>query len=547
MKSLRVIANPSKKFETHTNDLVLILSSLGLISNDQVAIIYKEMEKSGKNFSQTIVSLGFISEQALGQIIFEQNGTASIDLKSASLDHELVQILPRHLAEQRQMIPVNMEENKLILAMVDSYDVKGIDQARKYFPGIEIKPVITSSSHLHSAIDRYYGYTLSIEALLKEIEGNDSGLESESSWVSPVVRLVESFLLHGIKLEASDIHFQPEESYVRVRYRLNGVLQQHCVLHKSYWSAICVRLKVLSALNLAESRRPQTGRMSLMYGMREVDFRVSSHPTVHGESIVLRILDKQHSIKSLGELGFMDEQVASLVTQIKQPQGLFIITGPTGSGKTTTLYSILQYLNSSTRNIMTLEQPVEYRLPLIRQSEIKEMTQTTFADGVRSLLRQDPDIIFIGEVRDEDTAQMALRAAMTGHLVFTTLHTNDSISVLSRLRDLGLKPSIVADYLVAAVSQRLLRLLCESCKGEGCEICHHTGYKGRQAVGEILVFDNKLKDLVAQDVSTTELRQCAYEHGFKSMRDVAKDLVARGLTTQEEADFHLGFDYDSRC
>ncbi len=277
-----------------------------------------------------------------------------------------------------------------------------------------------------------------------------------------------------------------------------------------------------------------------MYGLREVDFRVSSHPTVYGESIVLRILDKQHSIRSLEHLGFNPEQVASLIQQIKQPQGLFIITGPTGSGKTTTLYSILQYLNSSSRNIMTLEQPVEYRLPMIRQSEIREMSKTTFADGVRSLLRQDPDIIFIGEVRDEDTAQMALRAAMTGHLVFTTLHTNDSASVISRLRDLGLKPGMVADYLVASVSQRLLRLLCANCGGDGCQDCHHTGFKGRQAVGEILVFNATLKDLVAEGASPSLLRKAATEQGFKPMAAVAQDMIDKGLTTRDEVDFQLG-------
>jgi type IV pilus assembly protein PilB len=545
MKNLKINEAPQKLRESSEHSLGDILASRGLISNDQLAIIEKEREISGKSFSDTLISLGFISEHTLNHFISELSGTPSIDLALVAIDHELVQILPRHLAEQRQIIPVAIEDDKLILAMLDVYDIRALDQARKYFPNLVIKPVLTSSSQLNSAIDRYYGYKLSVEDLLKEIEQKHNNLEAESSWISPVVRLVESFLLHGIKLEASDIHFQPEESYVRVRYRIDSVLQQHCVFHKSYWSAICVRLKVLSQLNLAESRRPQTGRLSLMYGMREVDFRVSSHPTVHGESIVLRILDKQHSIRSLEELGFSDEQVQTLIQQIKQPQGLFIITGPTGSGKTTTLYSILQYLNSSERNIMTLEQPVEYRLPMIRQSEIKEMTKTSFADGVRSLLRQDPDIIFIGEVRDEDTAQMALRAAMTGHLVFTTLHTNDSISVISRLRDLGLKPSIVADYLVAAVSQRLLRLVCAACKGDGCETCHHTGYKGRQAVGEILVFNSALKESVADEMSLAGLRKKIKEQGFKPMKSVANDLIQKGLTTQEEAEFHLGFDNDS--
>jgi type II secretory ATPase GspE/PulE/Tfp pilus assembly ATPase PilB-like protein len=543
MINLDSIDDVTTKVDSSNPNLSPILTSLGLISNDQLAIVSKEREKTGKSFSEAIISLGFISEQALNQIISEASGIKAIDLHETSLDFELVQKIPRHVAEQRQMIPVTLEDDHLVLAMVDVYDIRALDQARKYFPNLVIQPVLVTSSKLNSAIDRYYGYQLSIEKLLKEIEHSSQTLD-EASWTSPVVRLVEALLLHGIKLKASDIHFQPEESYVRVRYRIDSVLQQHCVFHRSYWSAICVRLKVLSQLNLAESRRPQTGRMSLMYGMREVDFRVSSHPTVHGESIVLRILDKQHSIRSLEHLGFTTEQVATLIQQLKQPQGLFVITGPTGSGKTTTLYSILQYLNSSTRNIMTLEQPVEYRLPMIRQSEIKEMTQTSFADGVRSLLRQDADIIFIGEVRDEDTAKMALRAAMTGHLVFTTLHTNDSISVISRLRDLGLKPSIVADYLVASVSQRLLRLLCLDCSGKGCDLCHQTGYKGRQAVGEILLFSKEMKDLVANDTPLGYLRRAAKEQGFQPMRSVAKKLIASGLTTAEEVEFHLGFDHD---
>jgi len=526
--------------ETVNPGIPQILMAKGFLSNDQFAIVKKEREKTGKNFSQTLVALGFISEQSLNQIVAEHGGFTALDLSSTSLDHELIKILPRHIAEQRQIIPVSMEGSNLLLALVDVYDLRALDQARKYFPHCTLQPVLTNSAQLKAAIDRYYGYELTVDKLLKEIESSNVALEGEATWVSPVVRLVETLLIHGIKLGASDVHFQPEESFVRVRYRIDGILQQHCVFHKSYWSAICVRLKVISDLNLAESRRPQTGRLSLMYGLREVDFRVSSHPTVYGESIVLRILDKQHSIRSLEHLGFNPEQVASLIQQIKQPQGLFIITGPTGSGKTTTLYSILQYLNSSSRNIMTLEQPVEYRLPMIRQSEIREMSKTTFADGVRSLLRQDPDIIFIGEVRDEDTAQMAMRAAMTGHLVFTTLHTNDSASVISRLRDLGLKPGMVADYLVASVSQRLLRLLCANCSGDGCQDCHHTGFKGRQAVGEILVFNATLKDLVAEGASPSLLRKAATEQGFKPMAAVAQDMIDKGLTTRDEVDFQLG-------
>lgn len=517
-----------------------MLMDKGVLSSDQLSIIEKEQREKGKNFQETLLSLGFISEQTINHLLSESSGIRTIDLSEVSLDHDLIQQLPQHVAEQRLMIPVAMEENNLLLAMVNIHDLRATDVARKYFPDHKITPIMATSSQLKQAIDRYYGYELSIEGLLKEIEHKKSIVDLDVSWVSPVVRLVEALLLHGIKLKASDIHFQPEEHFVRVRYRIDSILQQHCVFHKSYWSAVCVRLKVISHLNLAESRKPQTGRLSLMYGMREVDFRVSSHPTVHGESVVLRILDKQHAIRPLDQLGFTPEQVESLISEIKQPQGLFIITGPTGSGKTTTLYSILQYLNGADRNIMTLEQPVEYRLPMIRQSEIREGGTTSFAEGVRSLLRQDPDIIFIGEIRDEDTAQMALRAAMTGHLVFTTLHTNDSIGVITRLSDLGLKRSMVSDYLVAAVSQRLLRLICTHCQGQGCTECHHTGFKGRQAVGEVLVFNQALKDCVARGSSSQAIRIEALKQGFKPMGKHAEQLLDQGLTTKEEVEYNLG-------
>lgn len=529
-----------KKAHFSTQRLSSILTSLGLISKDQLNITIKEQENLKKGFAETLITLGFLSEQTLNQVLADYAGFSSIDLTAATLDYELIQKLPRHLAEQKGMLPVAVENNTLLLAMTDVYDIRSLDQARKYYPQFIIKPVLATASALHNAIDRYYGYELSIDKLLKEIENNPQDTNSETSWISPVVRLVETLLLHGIKLKASDIHFQPEETYVRLRYRIDGILQQHCAFHKSYWSSVCVRLKVLAKLNLAESRRPQTGRFSLSHGSREIDFRVSSHPTIHGENIVLRILDKQTSLRSLEDLGFTEEQVVELKEMIKQPQGLFVITGPTGSGKTTTMYSILKYLDSAQRNIMTLEQPVEYQLPMIRQSEINEMTRSSFADGVRSLLRQDPDIIFIGEIRDEDTAQMALRAAMTGHLVFTTLHTNDSLSVISRLRDLGLHPNMTADYLAGAISQRLVRLMCKSCLTQGCETCHHTGYSGRIAVSEVLTFTPALRQAISEGAHLPKLRALAKKSGFKSMREIAQELADKNLTTMEETHLHLG-------
>lgn len=525
--------------------ILTTLSHMELLSKDQISIIEKERDRTQKSLSEVIQSFGFISEKTLNEIITQHQELSAINLKNIILDPDFVSRIPHKVAEQKQMIAIGIENEELTLAMVNTYDITAIDQAKKYFPGYNVKPVWISSSQLNEAIDRYYGYELSIQGLLNELESKNIAIEDSTPPTSPIIRIVESFLRHGIKMKASDIHFQPEEKYVRVRYRLDGVLQQHCVFHKSYWSAIVVRLKVISQLNLAESKKPQSGRMSMFYGTREIDFRVSSHPTIHGESFVMRILDKQHAITTLENLGFTTEQVLHLKQLIQRPQGLFVLTGPTGCGKTTTLYSILTYLNSSNRNIMTLEQPVEYQIPMIRQTDVKELTQTTFAQGVRSILRQDPDVIFIGEIRDEETAQMALRAAMTGHLVFTTLHTHDSHGIVSRLKDLGLKSSMFADYLIASVSQRLLRLNCELCQGKGCDHCHHTGFKGRQAVAEILSFHDELKENVAADKPTHDLRKISEKYDFQSMKKIATQLVLQNKTTQREVDFHLGADHDS--
>lgn len=539
------------KKPSESSDFGSILSSYNLISHDQLVIAREEQKNRQISLREALILLGFVSEQTMNEVVSQQGGFQSICLQESVIDHALIQQLPKSVAEQRLMIPITMEGEDLSLAVVDVYDIRAIDQARKYFPAAkQIKLLLATASQIQAAIDRYYGYDLTFDKLLQEMEGSAKTQEAESSWRSPVVRFVESVILNGIKLKASDIHFQPEENFVRLRYRIDGVLKQHCAFHKSYWSAVCVRLKIISSINIAESRRPQHGRFTITHGLRKIDFRVSCHPTVQGESIVLRILDQAQGIRSLEELGFDQKQVMQLQKIITHPQGLFIITGPTGSGKTTTMYSLLQYLNSAKLNIMTLEQPVEYQLPMIRQSEIYETGTTTFAEGIRSILRQDPDILFIGEIRDEETAQMALRAAMTGHLVFTTLHTNDCMSVLPRLKDLGLRSSMVAPYLLGVMSQRLVRLLCTQCKivthgtaqvsSEGCSHCHYTGFAGRLAVAEILEMTDPIQEAMTEEVSLINLREIAVQHGFKSFHDHAEQLILEGKTTREEVDYHLG-------
>ena len=456
------------------------------------------------------------------------------------------------------MIPLSIEEGTFRVAVADIYNLPALDYLRYHTPFVQkVIPVIAPESDILEAIDGFYGYNLLIPALLRELEEASPHIFSKNNPINPTVRLINALLIDAIKLNASDIHFEPEGSFMRLRYRLDGILSQICTLHSSYWPAICVRLKVMAEMNIAESRRPQNGRMTFYVGPREIDLRVASHPTVHGENIVVRILDKNRSLLSLDELGYSKDVIRQIKEALKRPEGIFIITGPTGCGKTTSLYSMLNYISSLKLNIMTLEEPVEYQLPLIRQSHVREQGGMTFAEGIRSILRQDPDIILIGEIRDPPTAQMALRAAMTGHQIFSTLHTNDALGSIPRLIDLGLSQSMLAGNLMAVIAQRLVRKLCLSCKQvrrmnsyeavllgleipsrlrvpKGCELCQKTGYRGRVAIAEILVFDPDLDELLITSTSRLPLKHLAQKKGYIPMGQDARQRVLKGDTSLEE-------------
>jgi type II secretory ATPase GspE/PulE/Tfp pilus assembly ATPase PilB-like protein len=365
-------------------------------------------------------------------------------------------------------------------------------------------------------------------------------------------------LSDAVKRGASDIHFEPEEGFLRFRYRIDGVLRQIRSLHKNYWSAIAVRLKVMSGMDIAETRAPQDGRISLALSGRRVDFRVSTLPTVHGENIVLRVLDRQKGIVSLEELNLTDDELTTLKLMVARPEGIILVTGPTGSGKTTTLYSILNYLNNESVNIMTLEDPVEYPTTMIRQTSASETSRLDFANGIRSMMRQDPDIILVGEIRDEDTASMAFRAAMTGHQVFSTLHTNSAFGVIPRLLDIGVKPDIMAGNIIGVIAQRLIRKLCNQCKQQyeledierellglkvrqhttyraiGCDACNNQGYKGRLALMEILRFDQDTDELIARRGTMREFMRMALSKGFRPLADAGVARVLDGTTSLEE-------------
>ncbi len=541
------------------------LVAMGLISKDQLNVAIQEKKISGKLLGEVLVELGFIDENALTSFLAESSGFEVFDPKFTIFDGDVLSLIDKTTAIKHQVLPISISEYDVQVAMADPYDVVAMDMLRRFLPkGLQIKPLVSTPTILSEAIDAAYGYASSIQAILKELEEGEAqidvaSLNEEDAYSHPIVRLVNALIYDAVKIGASDLHFEPEESFVRLRYRLDGVLFTAQTLHKQHWGGISQRLKIMSEMNIADKLGAQDGRFALNIGGREADFRVSSLPTVHGENIVIRVLDKNNSIMPLSGLGFSPENLERIQNAQSRPEGVIIVTGPTGSGKTTTLYSMLNEINDVEVNIQTLEDPVEYSLPMIRQTHVREGV-LEFGDGVRALLRQDPDIIFIGEIRDQITAEMAIKAAMTGHQVYTTLHTNDSFGAISRLIDLGLKPGMIAGALVAVFAQRLARRLCSSCKESyvpteeecrllgvnsarppkiykahqgGCHACAGQGYKGRVAIAEILLMDEELDDIIAEGGSKAELKSSAYKKGFKSLKDDGVQKVLEGVTSIE--------------
>ena len=418
-----------------------------------------------------------------------------------------------------------------------------------------VVPRVCPPAQLGELIDRAYGYAMSIDGIVQELESGTRSIAgfdgADAGYAHPLVRLVDAILLDAVKTGASDIHFEPEELFLRLRYRIDGAMSQIRSFHHEHWSPISQRLKIMAGMNIADRLRPQDGRIGLNLGHREIDLRVSSLPTVHGENIVLRVLDKTRSLVPLERLGISAGNQLLIERALKRPEGIFIVTGPTGSGKTTTLYALLGQISTAEVNIMTLEDPVEYQLPLLRQTQVRETTGLGFAEGVRALLRQDPDIVFIGEVRDADTASMAVRAAMTGHQVFTTLHTNDALGAITRLTELGLEPGLIAGNVTAILAQRLARKLCPHCRRgraasaeecrilgveaaappeifdpAGCAACRHTGYRGRVPVTELLPLDEELDEIVAARGPRSALKAAAVRKGYRTL---AADGIAKVL------------------
>jgi len=535
----------------------------GYITQDELRVALKEQKISGKKLGEVLITLGFLSAEVSREIIGDVVGFSSMSLKGVLPDGAALALISESFARTHLVMPISLTDDHLKIAMSSPDDILLLDKIKRHIKrSLYLEPVLVVENEIQYAIDHFYGYELSIDGIIRELETGQaevflSGEQTEYS--QPMVRLVYNILTDAVKKGASDIHFEPEEYYIRIRYRIDGVLQQIRLLHKWFWSALVVRLKVMSNLDLTDQRMPQDGRMDLLVHGREIDFRVSSLPGSHGENFVLRILDRDKGIIPLDDLGLDPHSLRELRLMMSRPTGILLVTGPTGSGKTTTLYSMLNEVNDEGVNIMTLEDPVEYPMNRIRQTAINEEIGMTFAAGIRSLMRQDPDIILIGEIRDGETAEMALRAAMTGHQVFATLHTNSAIGAIPRLLDIGISPSILSGNIIGIMAQRLTRRLCPHCrepyepdafekklvgfndneqvvlyKAKGCDLCGGVGFKGRLAVLETLRFNEELDDMLLGQASQHAMLEKALEQGYTSMLHNALRRVRAGETTLEE-------------
>ncbi len=543
-----------------------ILISQGILTEDQLRIALLEQLKTHQPVGKLLVNLGFVSEATLRDALSEKLGLQSVDLTQIVVDPMALKLVPREFAKRHHIFPVALDRGarKLIVALADTTNIVALDQVRAQLRGeFSLETRLAGESEIGRAIDQYYGHDFSIDGILHEIETGEIDYQSlqaaGDAYSQPVVRLISALLADAVEKSASDIHFEPEQSFLRIRYRIDGVLRQIRSLHKTYWPAMAVRIKVMSKMNIAETRAPQDGRISLTLTGRAVDFRVSSQNTTHGENIVLRILDRQKGIVPLDGLGLEASQLQLLKKMIARPEGIILVTGPTGSGKTTTLYSVLNHINNDGLNIMTLEDPVEYPITLIRQTSVNEAAKMDFGNGIRSLMRQDPDVILVGEIRDEDTATMAFRAAMTGHQVYSTLHTNSAVGVIPRLLDIGIVADILAGNIIGIIAQRLVRRLCKHCKqayqggaGEagmlglaadrvatlyravGCDQCDYQGYKGRLAIMEILKMDDELDELIAHRATGRDLHKAAKAKGFRTLADDGLRRVLDGSTSLDE-------------
>ena len=557
-----------------------LLTKASLITPDQLKEALKLQKETGGKLGETLIKLGFVAEEDITECLSQQFGVPSINLAHFEIDAAIIKLLPVEVARKYNILPVNKTGATVTIAMADPTNVFAMDDI-KFMTGYNVEPVVASELGIKTAIDNYYGSTSSLELkkvmedlqqsesadleVLEEEEDMDLAAITDSAGEAPVVKLVNLILTDAIKRGASDIHIEPYEKEFRVRFRIDGTLYEIMNPPLKLKDAITSRMKILAKLDISEKRLPQDGRIKLKMKLndknKELDFRVSVLPTLFGEKIVMRLLDKDNLRLDMTKLGFEPESLVAFEEAIFKPWGMVLVTGPTGSGKTNTLYSALSKVNSPEVNIMTAEDPVEFNLPGINQVQMKESIGLNFAATLRSFLRQDPNIILVGEIRDFETAEIAIKAALTGHLVLSTLHTNDAPSTINRLMNMGIEPFLVATSVQLIAAQRLARRVCSNCKepveitpqalmnigykkeevgtftvykGRGCEKCNNTGYKGRVALIEVMAIDDAIRDLILSGGTAIDIKKRAAETGMISLRRSGLIKIKDGTTTIEE-------------
>ena len=536
--------------------IIQILLTQGIISSQQLEQALKEYETHGGFIGDILARLG-VDEQNLFNTLSQHLGIAFLDLNTITIEPAVLELFPKNTCLKYTCIPLFVMRDTLTVAMSNPFDEEALKELQSS-SNLKVKPVFATPTVIRNTIDTCFPDTPAKETLT-DMQEEISSLK-ESSY-SSVIEIVNEIITTAVEMKASDIHIEPRQDSFNYRYRIDGIMYEMKPLPLQHQAAVISRLKVMASLDIAEKRLPQDGRIQMGIRGKEVDLRVSTFPTIYGENLVIRILDRSSGALNLKELGFSEEVYKQFYQLIHRPYGVILVTGPTGSGKTTTLYAALQKINSLEKNIVTLEDPVEYELPLIRQSQVNPKAGLTFSTGLRSIVRQDPDIIMIGEIRDTETADIAIHAALTGHLVFSTLHTNDAPSSFTRLIDMGVEPFLIASSVIGVLAQRLVRTLCNSCKHAyepspellerlglhnlvdkkitfykevGCTQCKNRGYAGRTCIAELLITNEEIKELVTQKTQSIALRQEAIKSGMKTLRDAGLEKVLQGITSLSE-------------
>lgn len=548
----------------------------GIITIEQLKQAQSEEKRTGQRLRNVLVKMGFIAEEDLVSFLSDKLGLPKMDIGNYLIDPKIVELVPESLARKYELIPVLKIGNRLTCAMVDPWNIFALDEIRMK-TNLTIEPAVATGSEIKKALNQYYGAKGSMEDLIKSIDaeklGVKEGIEIDVKRLQGIVeepvviKLVNLIVMKAVQERASDIHIEPEEGMLKTRFRVDGMLHEVSPPPKYLQSAIISRIKIMASLDIAERRKPQDGRFSIKSEGKEIDVRVSCVPTIYGENVVLRLLDASTALLSLKDMGFSKNVLEKYEKLITRPHGIILVTGPTGSGKTTTLYASLDKINTVEKNIITIEDPVEYKLAGIRQIQINPKVELTFANGLRSMLRQDPNIIMVGEMRDFETAEIAIQAALTGHLVLSTLHTNDAPSAITRMIDMGIEPYLVSSSVIGVLAQRLVRTICKDCKeeyapteeelkdiglsdegrgtkderrkikfyrGKGCDKCMKTGYKGRIGIFELMLMDDKIRDLTTAKAPLDDIRKEAITAGMIALKEDGIQKIREGFTTVEE-------------